>query len=194
MSPEKLLLPKRPTGLRLAAGDLEAFIQREVDAGYARGRAEALAGAAALVEEAAARVDQAREDALLAVPGFAARFAEEIARQLLHIELSTGRHAIETMVRETLAQSGVGRGECVVHVNPKDAERLEGVVWRRGTALEADPNVPLGSVQVTTTSGLLVRDVDLCVKQAAERLHAHLRSASAEPAPQAADTPADAEE
>ena len=182
MSPEKLLLPKRPTGVRLAEGNLESFIQHEVDAGFARGRAEALSGAAALVEEAATRIDQAREEALLAVPGFAARFAEEIARQLLHIELAAGRHEIEAMVRETLAESGIGRGECIVHVNPQDAERLEGVVWRRGTTLEADPNVPLGTVQVTTTSGLLVRDVDLCVKHASERLHGHLRAAGSGPA------------
>lgn len=175
MSPEKLLLPKRPRAIRLVDGDLNAYIQREVDAAFERGRQDALSTTCDLIEQAANRVDLAREEALLEIPTFATRFAQEIALQLLHIQLDQGEHDIEKMVRQTLAESGVGRGECTVHVNPADFERLSDSVWRAGTHVEADPGVAVGTVQVTTPQGLLVRDVDLCVKHAAERIHEHMR-------------------
>lgn len=175
MSPEKLLLPKKPRGARLFAGDLSAYIQREVDAAFERGRDEALGGTCNLMAQAARRIDHAREEALLEIPAFTVRFIEEVARQLLHIELGEQRHDIEKMVRETLAQSGVGRGECTVHVNPRDMERLTPSSFRRGTEIQADPEVQPGCVQITTPQGLLVRDVDLCIKHASERIHEHLR-------------------
>jgi flagellar biosynthesis/type III secretory pathway protein FliH len=189
LSPERLLLPRKPTGIRLLPGDLNAYIQRQVDDAFERGRCEALANACHLMEQAAERIDAARDEALQEVPAFATRFAEELARQLLHIELGKGLHEIEAMVRATLAESGVGRAECTVHVNPDDMQRLTGAVFRRGTKIEADPGVALGCVQVTTPQGLLVRDVDLCIKHAAERLHDHMRqNALSEPD---SDTPID---
>lgn len=182
MSPERLLLPRKPIGIRLLPGDLNTYIERQVDQAFERGRDDALANSCHLIEQAAQRINAARDEALQEIPAFATRFAEEVARQLLRIELSQGSHEIETMVRATLAESGVGRAECTVHVHPDDMQRLTNTVFRRGTKIEADPGVALGSVQVTTPQGLLVRDLDLCIKHAAERIHEHLRqNALAEP-------------
>lgn len=182
MSPERLLLPRKPIGIRLLPGDLNTYIERQVDQAFERGRDDALANSCHLIEQAAQRINAARDEALQEIPAFATRFAEEVARQLLRIELSQGSHEIETMVRATLAESGVGRAECTVHVHPDDMQRLTSTVFRRGTKIEADPGVALGSVQVTTPQGLLVRDLDLCIKHAAERIHEHLRqNALAEP-------------
>jgi len=179
LSPENLTLPRRPKAVRLFPGDLDAFFAVELERAEARGRAEALAGTGKLMDQAAARLDAARAEAEAELSSFATRFAEEVARQILHIELDKGTHAIETMVRETLGRSGMGRGSCVVHVHPSDAAALGAVTFRSGTTIEADSGVARGSVQISTPQGLLVRDVDLCIRHAAERIHEHMRERAA---------------
>jgi len=47
---------------------------------------------------------------------------------------------------------------------------IEGVVFRVGTRLEPDPEVPPGDVHVTTQRGLLVRDVEQALASIAERI------------------------
>ncbi|MBC8451336.1 MAG: hypothetical protein H8D72_01370 [Planctomycetes bacterium] len=165
--------------MQLFPGDLDAFFVVELERAEARGRAEALAGTGKLMDQAAARLDAAREEAEAELSSFATRFAEEVARHILHIELDQGNHAIEAMVRETLGRSGMGRGQCVVHVHPADAETLAPVTFRSGTTIEADAGVARGSVQITTPQGLLVRDVDQCIRHAAERIHEHMRQRAA---------------
>ena len=64
----------------------------------------------------------------------------------------------------------VGRGECVVHVCPEDAKRLEDVPWRSGTVVEADTSLSPGGVQITTPRGLLVRDMELALASIREQL------------------------
>ena len=81
---------------------------------------------------------------------------------------------MERIVRETLQAAGVGRGTCVVHLNPSDAARLADVVFRAGTTLESDPEVAPGDVHVTTPRGLLVRDVEAAVASIGERLRGDL--------------------
>ena len=73
-------------------------------------------------------------------------------------------------MRETLSFSGGARGPCTVHLHPADAGALEGVPFRSGTEIEADPSVPRGSVHVTTPHGLLVRDLDEALRSIGERL------------------------
>lgn len=188
MSLKKLTLPAPPTGVGLFEGDLNEWHQRELDRAYARGRDEALAGSCNLVAQAAAHIDAARIDATREISAFATRFAASVAKHLIHINISEGRHEIEKMIRETLHESGVGRGKCVVHVHPADAKALSAISFRNQTLIEADPEVPQGSVHVTTTEGLLVRDIDVCIQQAAERMHTDLRSrAHATPDQQAPD-------
>lgn len=174
--------------MRLFPSDFDAWLQKELASAERRGYAEALSGKGQLIDLAAKRIDEAREEAESRLADFATRFAEGIARELLHIELEAGRHAIEAMVRETLAQSGIGRGPCEVHLHPDDAEALSLVTFRSGTTITADPGIARGSVHVTTAQGLLVREVDLCIKHAAERIHAHLRQkAQAKPASEGDD-------
>lgn len=175
MSPDRIVLPRAPKSVRLFPADFDAWLQKELASAERRGFEEALNGKGHLIDEAAARIDEAREEAEAELASFATRFAEGIAKQLLHIELDAGAHQIEKVVRETLAQAGVGRGDCEVHVHPEDAKTLSAVTFRSGTTITADPGVPRGSVHVTTERGLLVREVDLCIKHAAERIHAHLR-------------------
>lgn len=168
----------RPKSVRAFEGTSRELIERRrleaLQNEYTRGRAEgertALANAAGALTRAAeelSRVAQTRNDDLARDT---TRLAVEIARTLLRAEIDAGRYDIERIVRETLQASGSGRGVCVLHLNPSDAARLEGAVFRAGTTIEADPDIPAGDVHVTTQRGLLVRDVEQALASIAERL------------------------
>jgi flagellar biosynthesis/type III secretory pathway protein FliH len=133
------------------------------------------ATACAAMDEAAARVDAARNTAEEEVAGFAVKLGIAIAEHLLHVELDAGRYDLEQIVRSTLAASDVGRGACVVHLAPEDVEQLAGVSFRSLTVLEPDPNMKPGDVHITTPQGLLVRDLESTLASIAERILGDLR-------------------
>lgn len=174
----RVLVPTRPASVRIFEGDRAQLVERrrqdELDQAFARGRAEgersALVGAASALTLAADKVARAAELQGNELARDATRLAVEIARTLLRREIDAGRYDIERIVRETLAASGVGRGVCVVHLNPVDAKRLTEITFRAGTTIESDPEVPPGDVHITTHRGLLVRDVDQALASIAERL------------------------
>jgi flagellar biosynthesis/type III secretory pathway protein FliH len=186
LSPEPKLRPlaldARPTGVRIVDATRAGFLARRAreaeENAFARGRAEghqaALAAAAGALLRASDSLQEAQKQGAADVARDATRLAIEIARTLLRCEIDAGRYDIERIVRETLQASGAGRGACVVHLNPVDVARLEGVVFRVGTRLEADPEVPPGDVHVTTQRGLLVRDVEQALAAIAERLEGDL--------------------
>jgi flagellar biosynthesis/type III secretory pathway protein FliH len=175
-------LDARPTGVRVVDGSRTALLARRAreaeEAAFARGRAQgtqaALAGAAGALLRASEKLESSRQESAADVARDAARLGIEIARTLLRCEIDAGRYDIERIVRETLHASGVGRGACTVHLNPVDVARLEGVVFRVGTRLEADPEVPPGDVHVTTQRGILVRDVEQALASIAERIEGEL--------------------
>ena len=182
MSPEVLkqvALSRAPGDVRLADGTLEDALERYVAAreerarraGVALGLEQARSSAVGALDQAAERLDRAREQALEGVAHQTIDLAVEIARTLLRCELPEGRYDLEGMVREALSFSGVERGRCVVHLNPEDAQRMQGTSFRVGTELEADPGVARGSVHITTPQGLLVRDLDEALRAIGERLH-----------------------
>ena len=72
------------------------------------------------------------------------------------------------------SQAAVGRSACVVHLNPADHARLEGVRFRSGTRIEPDVGVPQGDVHVETPIGLLVRDTESALESIERRLHEEL--------------------
>ena len=174
----RVSITARPKSVRVFEGSTPELIERrkqeafarEFARGLAEGERAAIASAAGALTRAAdelGRLAEARNEELARD---ATRLAVEIARTLLRAEIDAGRYDIERIVRETLQASGSGRGACALHVNPKDAERLFGVVFRAGTTIEADPEIPPGNVHVTTQRGLLVRDVDQALASIAERL------------------------
>lgn len=173
-----MVTARPPSEARLAAGDLQAALERMLaareaaafEAGRREGEASMRASIVGAVDEAVARLDTSREEALTHLNHTAVGLAVEIARQLLRVELPTGRYDLEGIVREALSFSGAGRGRCVVHLHPADAGALEGVPFRAGTEIEADPSVSRGSVHVTTPHGLLVRDLDEALRAIGERL------------------------
>jgi flagellar biosynthesis/type III secretory pathway protein FliH len=177
-----IVLDARPAGVRVVEGTRTALIARRAheveEAAFARGRAQgresALAGAAGALLRASESLESARQQGAADIARDAARLGIEIARTLLRCEIDAGRYDIERIVRETLHASGAGRGACVVHLNPVDVARLEGVVFRVGTKLEADPEVPPGDVHITTARGLLVRDVEQALASIAERIEGDL--------------------
>lgn len=173
----------QPCAARLIEGTLEDGLSAHVatreararEAGRRAGLAEARQGAVGALCAAAERLDRAREAALDDLVHQSIDLALEMARTLLRCELPAGRYDLESMVRESLSFSGVERGRCVVHLHPEDAARLEGVAFRSGTELEADPGIARGSVHVTTPQGLLVRDLDEALRAIGERLHTEAR-------------------
>jgi flagellar biosynthesis/type III secretory pathway protein FliH len=170
-------LPARPASAKLAPGGdgaLEAWIQRRVaaarTAGVEEGARQASTRAAKALEAACVRLDEARERAAEALSRNAVQLAVEIARALVRSEIEAGRHGLEAIVREALAASGVGRGACVVHLNPLDAASLADVKFRTGTTIEPDESVARGDVQVSTPQGLLVREMHEALRSVHERL------------------------
>lgn len=175
----RIALAEAPRAVRLApaeTGSAERELAAQLEAARAEGRAEALAGAAHILDDAALAFASELEAVRAALTTSSVELALEIARQILRVELAEGRYDIEAIVRDALAQSGVGRGECTVHVNPADAEALRSVSFRSGTKIEADNEVPRGSVHVTTPKGLLVRDTDDILREIRERIRGEVQS------------------
>ena len=157
----------------LAHGKGEArgvLLERALAEGERRGRESA----AALLDQAVARLATLEEDSRAALARTAAELALEIARTLLRAELQRGNYEIERIVRETLGEAAVGRAPCVVHLNPADHARLSEVRFRSGTRLEPDPGVARGDVHVETAIGLLVRDIDGALEAIGKRLQEEL--------------------
>jgi flagellar biosynthesis/type III secretory pathway protein FliH len=176
--PEHARLTSLPKGARIVNQTRHAFATRlahDAEAraharGYDEGVQEALRGAAGALERASVALDEARARARDELAHDAVQLGVEIARELLRHEIDQGHYDLERIVRETLHTSGVGRAACVVHLNPLDATRLASATFRTGTQIEADPEVARGDVQVTTSRGLLVRDVEQALEAISERL------------------------
>lgn len=176
--PLRVVVPARPTAVRVVDGSRVAYLtnraraqrERYLAQGRAEGERLAIASAAGALQRAAQALEEAGKHASDQVARDSIALGVEIARTLLRHEIDQGRYDLERIVRETLAASNAGRGACVVHLNPADVARLEGVAFRSGTTVEADSEVPPGDVHVTTQRGLLVRDVEQAVSAIAERL------------------------
>ncbi len=164
MSPDRIELASVPTSVQIGAGDLDQALERFVAArereafarGVAEGEKRALDGAASALNQSVEAFETAHAEAAR----MAVELALEIARVLLRREARVGNYDLEKIVRESLSSSGVGRGRCIVHVNPDDARTLADTNFRAGTTVEADPNVSRGNVQISTPQGLLVREFE----------------------------------
>jgi len=192
-SERRIRVHARPVEVRVAGDDLDRISRRvlaeELAAAERRGVAEgrrqlseearsavrALDKAASELEAAHERAERELEAKKRELGEFAVRLAVEIARHLLRAEIDAGRYDLDRIVRETLAESGVGRGNCVVHLAPEDHAALEGARFRGGTVLEQDPSVPRGDVHVTTPDGIFVRDLDAALRRLADRLRGEAR-------------------
>ena len=122
------------------------------------------------LNRAVEKLDQARVDAEESFAANTISLAVEIARQLLKVQINAGDYALEKIVRSTLAASEIKRGECAVHLNPTDAQSLENVVFREGTVIVPDGDIPRGSVHLETPRGLLVRDPNAALNEICEQL------------------------
>ncbi len=173
-----VVLPRLPKTVRVVPGTgadyVTACLRSEFQRGVDEGRRLAVEEAAGALERATAEMSAACERLVPDLAASAVDLAIEIARSIVRAEVVQDHHAIETIVRETLAASGVGRGACVVHVNPRDAERLKPLPFRSGTKIEADPEVAAGDVHVTTPHGVLVRDQDEVLEAIRGRIRGEL--------------------
>lgn len=168
-----------PLGARLADADLatvRARLESELkDRARSEGRAQALHEAAGALEAATVRLDEARESAADELTRACVTLAVEIAREIVQQEFEAGRYDVERIVRESLAVSGVARGESVVvHVHPEDAAALASTPFRAGTSVVPDPEVARGDVHVTTPHGTLVRDMEHALASIRERLRSEV--------------------
>ena len=179
-----LTLERAPSRVRLFAGSETEMRQgwqgSALDEAFERGRRageeQLRAALGASLDAALAEIETLRESAVARLAQDAADLAVEIARELVRCETRAGRHDVERIVRETLAASGVGRGACVVHLHPKDAQRMERVHFRARTQIEPDPAVAEGDVHVTTPQGLLVRDLEHALDTIGERIRQELQA------------------
>jgi len=171
-------LRRIPKSVRVVPGTGADYVTTCLRAEFARGVEEgrrlATQEAAGAMERASAELATACERLVPDLAASAVDLAVDIARSVVRNEVSLKHHDIEKIVRETLAASGVGRGACVVHVNPVDAERLKPIPFRNGTKIEADPEVAAGDVHVTTPHGVLVRDQDEVLEAIRDRIRGEL--------------------
>ena len=183
MSPDLVRLASPPSSARVVPGSpevaFEEIVRERVEAAYASGVEAGVQQAVESTAGALAQASQTLEEVIETARDETARssveLAVEIARHLLKAEVEAGRYDLERVVRETLAESGAGRANCTVHLNPKDLLRLEGVSFRSGTELEGDTGVAVGNVHVSAPEGLLVRDLDRAVESIGERILGELR-------------------
>jgi len=167
-----------PEGATAQPGHLEDYLDRARDAeldaardqGHADGQAEALAGAAAALSEAAEALDASRSECVDEISRVAVELGLGIARSLVRAELAADQHDIEAIVRDVLAATTERRTTTQIHVSPSDAERLAGVTFRAATEVTANEGVSVGSVRVETPQGVLVRDIDESMRAIADRL------------------------
>jgi flagellar biosynthesis/type III secretory pathway protein FliH len=182
LSAERIVVARMPSGARLVANGRDGYVDAllasarasALEQGRREGRDEALRSAAGALDDAAARLDRDRELAREKLSAAAAELAISIARELARVEIRAGRQDVERLVRETLAQSGIGRAPCQVHLNPEDAARLADVKFRAGTIIVPDVGVPRGDAQVETPQGLLVHDFEEALGRLAARLEQEL--------------------
>ena len=169
--------------MRVVEGDAASARERVVAAlcaeararGEAEGREAGRDTAARALAQAVERLEAFQDQAHDSLARTAAELGIEVARHLVAREVEAGRHDVERIVRETLRESGVGRGPCVVHLHPEDAASLEHVPFRAGTRLESDLTVGRGEVQVETPSGLFVRDLKDAIQAIGQRILESLR-------------------
>lgn len=184
MSVERARFHAQPTGVELVDGEQSGVLARLIErreraafeAGHAAGRAETLAQAVVGLDAAAERFTASIESVNATIVSDSVELSLAIAAELVRAEVEARRHDIETIVRETLHVSGVGRGACTVHVSPEDAEALAKISFRSGTLIEADPEVKRACVQVETPQGLLVRDIEASLVSIAARLREEARA------------------
>jgi flagellar biosynthesis/type III secretory pathway protein FliH len=172
--------PASLVGVRVLAGangkGLDQALEHLLCEARAEGAVLERGRSAGALAAAAERLDAHRAEAAEELAQTAVDLALEIARHLVAVEVESGRHDIERIVRESLAASGAGRGECTVHLHPSDAATLAGTVFRSGTRIEADQGVARGEVQVETPNGLLVRNLPDALDEIGRRLLGSLRT------------------
>lgn len=171
-------LHRQPAAVRIASDNADSFLrdrrERGIEEAYKRGLVDgahqAEDSARGLLEQGAQQLEDARTELQQQAGVDAVKLAVEITRHLLRSELDTGHYDLEKIVREVLNEADVGRRSCIVHLNPADKEKIAHVAFRSGTEVEADPDVPCGSVHVETPQGLLVRDLDRAIEAIAKRI------------------------
>ncbi len=148
-----------------------ATIEREAFAqGFEAGRQEAMDSGVKALDKAIAQLEQRAGEASKELGQISVELGVEIARALVQVQIEAGDYDLERILRSTLADSGIGRGDVVVHVNPEDHATIEAAGFRSGTTFAVDPSLPRGDVHLATPRGLLVRDVEDILSTVREQL------------------------
>ena len=167
-----------PTGARIEDGPLQGLADQQMAAreqaafaaGLAKGQATSVEAGTAALEAAMAALEEKVERAEKELAHHAIELGVEIARALVRVRVESGDYDLERVVRGALSDSGVGRGDVTVHLNPGDHATLEQSAFRTGTKLEVDPTLPRGDVHLSTPRGLLVRDIEGALESIREQL------------------------
>jgi flagellar assembly protein FliH len=158
---------------------LDALIARVRERALAEGILEGIALAqkneAGALAKAAEQLDSSRKELGGELAHSAVELGVAIADQLIHTEVQQGHHDIEKIVREALESASAGRSRCVVHIHPEDFEALRDIPFRSGTSVQADIGVARGDVQVETSMGLMVREIEESLDSIRTRLREEFR-------------------
>ena len=136
----------------------ERRIEAAREAGFAAGQEQTLAQFGPMFDSAVEHLVEFRES------------ATDIMAQLVQCQVKAGDYNLERMVRGALDAADVGRGDCSVHVATADYEKLQSVVFRNGTKIEADTEMNPGDLHVATSRGLMVRELEPTLDAIREQL------------------------
>lgn len=174
---KEISLHSKPISVQMVSGLEEVTAklrQKEFEAAYRQGLEDGLRQAreqgVQAVEATLEQLDTAAERAQAELSQASVELAIEITSLLVGMRISTGEYDLESIVRGALADSGVGRGACVVHLNPEDHAALAETQFGSGTTLDIDPNLPKGDVHLTTPRGMLVREMEATLTSIREQL------------------------
>ncbi len=159
-----------PSEARVLDGDLSSYALARREARESQLRKEgfdsAAQTAAHALELAGDKLIGCRDD----LEASAVMLAMDIAQELLRVELGKGNYDITKIVREVLASHSGSTGSTILHVNPEDAASLADVPFRSGTQIQADPSIRRGDVRLQTDQGMMVREMDECLKSIRNKL------------------------
>lgn len=141
--------------------EANAIRENAQEEGFREGLAQAR-GTVAELQDAIARLLNAREEALLSVTQDIAGLALEVATRIIKTEVSCDESLVMALVRDTIQKAGRSNKTILIKLNPEDTALVkrslkEDPIPNLNAELIVmdDPTVDVGSCVIETNSGLI---------------------------------------
>ncbi len=152
----------------------QATVEMAASQQGAGGREHLYPKAHAALQEAAAKLNQVREDIVAGHHEAIARLSVEIARKIIMRNIDEGNYRIESIIKETL-KNAPKSSDIVIRLNPQDLTDLQelqkaGQAAFSGLKLEADPEIGRAECVVESSKGVIKVLIDEYLEQIGKAL------------------------